>query len=198
MVPSDERRVETEPEGFVSLATLRAKARACHRPSDFIGACAGPALLVLEDLGAAATPSGTPPAGPTPSSSSHFQLVTLEGGSGATSAAVKRYHGRVGFIAKRPGNPFPNMISIGRSTSNDVVFALDTISKLHGYFLRESDGWFYSDYQSTNGTAINSRKVEKGEKRRLFDGDRLQIGLDLTAQFLSPETLYDHVRGGGA
>lgn len=185
-----------DPEGFSSLATIRARAKAFASGEEFAVTCAGPALLVMGDT---PEPGFTPAAGsskkPSPSGSS-FLIVTLEGGSGTASAAARRYHGRVGFVAKRPGNPFPNMISLGRSTSNDIVIGLDTISKLHGYFLRESDAWFYTDYQSTNGSYINDKRVEKGEKRLLADGDRFKLGLDIVALFLAPTSLYTRARGG--
>ncbi len=126
-------------------------------------------------------------------SASAFLIATLEG-KGASS--TQRYHGRATFVAKRPGNPFPNMVSIGRATSNDIVIALETISKLHGYFLRENDAWYYTDYQSTNGTVINDKRVEKGEKRLVQDGDRMELGLDIGAVFLLPRSLYERVRRG--
>ena len=195
VAPADERKDGPDPDGFYSLAALRARAKVAGAAGPFVASCAGPVLVIAGGgssggLADAATPSG-----------SGVLLVTLEGNSkaaSAASAAAARYHGRAVFVAKRAGNPFPNMISLGRSTSNDIVIALDTISKLHGYFLRDNDCWYYTDYQSTNGTVVNDRKVEKGEKRLLADGDRFKIGLDVMAELLLPMSLYERVRGGGA
>jgi len=189
VVPDD--RTQDEPEGFVTLATIRARAKSAPSAEDFARTCPGPVLLVTEELAGASELPGPAPKSP---SGSGFLIVTLEGQKGG--AAARRYHGRLVFVAKRPGNPFPNMISIGRATSNDIVFALETISKLHGYFLREGDVWFYTDYQSTNGTIVNDRKVQKGEKRLVTDGDRFELGLDVKAQFLHPGSLYERIRGG--
>ncbi len=48
----------------------------------------------------------------------------------------------------------------------------------------------------TNGTAINDKRVEKGERRLLANGDRFRIGLDVVALFLLPPSLYERMRGG--
>jgi pSer/pThr/pTyr-binding forkhead associated (FHA) protein len=88
------------------------------------------------------------------------------------------------------------MISIGRAASCDVCVEVETLSKVHGYFLREPDRWLYTDYRSTNGTTINGQKVEKTEKRALADGDRLQLGIGLHALFLMPGSLLERVRNG--
>lgn len=181
-----------DPDGFFSIEKLRARAKSAPSPADFARGCPGPALLITED---AKKGDGGPKE--KPGGSSSFLIVTLEGKATGTSG-VTRYLKRAAFIAKRPGNPFPNMVSLGRATSNDIVIALETVSKLHGYFLREGDQWFYTDYQSTNGTIINDQRVERSEKRLLADGDRFQIGLDVKGQFLSPVSLYERVRGGPA
>jgi hypothetical protein len=186
---TDERPSTTSPDGFLTVDALRARATGAASAEAFAKACPGPALLVLED-----SEKGPGMADVTPSRA--FALATLEGAASKGAAAARGYAGRAVFLAKRAGNPFPNMISLGRSTSNDVVIALETISKLHGYFLRESEGWFYTDYQSTNGTLVNGKKVEKGERRLLADGDRFRLGLDVNALFLVPSTLYERVRGG--
>src|SRR5581483_8655208 len=127
-MPPNAKNDGTDADGFVALASLRARAKSAATPGDFVKSCPGPALLVL---GAADDGGGVAANGA--ASGSKVLIVTVEGGKG--DAAARRYHGRAAFVAKRPGNPFPNMISLGRSTSNDLVLALDTISKLHGYFL---------------------------------------------------------------
>ena len=187
-----EERGKDELDGFVSLEALKARAKKMTK-TEFVASCAGPALVVTGDEGSASSPGAA--AGPGGSS---FLIVTLEGASSQAAVAAKRYLGRVVFLAKRPGNPFPNMISLGRATSNDIVIPLETISKLHGYFLREGDAYFYTDYQSTNGSLVNGKKLDKGEKRLLSDGDRMKLGLDVNAVFLMPATLYARVHGGAA
>jgi hypothetical protein len=182
-----EQATKDDPEGFVRLDALRAQAKVSPSAEEFERSRPHPILIMLEG-----SDQGAGGAKKSPSASA-FLIATLEG-KGAS--ATHRYHGRATFVAKRPGNPFPNMVSIGRATSNDIVIALETISKLHGYFLRENDAWFYTDYQSTNGTVINDKRVEKGEKRLVQDGDRIGLGLDIGAVFLLPRSLYERVRHG--
>lgn len=112
--------------------------------------------------------------------------------SGATAA--NRYHDRIAFLGKREGNPFPNMISVGRALNNDLVVVLSTVSKLHGYFLCEGTSWTFIDHGSKNGTRINGEALKRNERRRLASGDRLQLGLELQAVFLAADKVYDFLR----
>lgn len=181
------------PEPGVLLATLTARARELGSADAFAKAYPSPALLIIGTEASVEAPSS----GKRASGSSSFNIVTLDGGSGQSSKTeVRRLTDRVFFVAKRPGNPFPNMISLGRTGSTDVVIALETISKLHGYFLRDGDTWHYTDYQSTNGTVVNGKRVEKDEKRLLKDGDRFKLGVDVAAHFLLPASLYARALGG--
>jgi hypothetical protein len=195
-VSPNEPASKKPPEPGVPLATLTVRARELGSSEAFVRAYPSPALLIVgtEASVEAPTSSGKKASG----SSSNFNIVTLDGGSGQSSKTeVRRLTDRVFFVAKRPGNPFPNMISLGRTGSTDVVIALETISKLHGYFLRDGDSWQYTDYQSTNGTVVNGKRVEKDEKRLLADGDRFKLGVDVAAHFLLPKSLYARALGGG-
>ncbi|MEZ0227307.1 MAG: FHA domain-containing protein [Planctomycetota bacterium] len=112
----------------------------------------------------------------------------------AGSTSVQRYNDRIAFLGKRAGNPFPNMISVGRALNNDLVVVLSTVSKLHGYFLCEGPTWTFIDHGSKNGTKINDAALAKNERKALAPGDRIQLGLELSAIFLTPEKLYDFLR----
>ena len=101
-----------------------------------------------------------------------------------------RYLEQVAFLTKRPGNPFPSFISVGRASNNDIVMAVDTISKLHGYFTIEDGVWQLTDYDSTNGTRLNGELIEPNKATPLADMDRLQFGKEITAVFMTPESLY--------
>lgn len=121
---------------------------------------------------------------------SGVQLLTVA----VKSAGVLRYLGRVAFICKKPGNPFAHLVSIGRSASNDVTIAVESVSKVHGYLVREEDGlWRFTDHGSTNGSKINGQKLEPNQKYSLEDGDVLQLGLEVMLEFLGPEALYNRI-----
>jgi hypothetical protein len=165
--------------GFVAIESLQAKARGMTREK-FIEAFPVPALLVVyreADSGS----SAIDPA------SQGVQLLTVS----IKSASILRYLNRAAFICKRPGNPFAHLISVGRSASNDVAIAVDSVSKVHGYFARENQDWCFTDHSSTNGSLLNDRPLESGDKAVLNDGDFLQLGLEVTLEYFSPGRLYD-------
>ena len=149
----------------------------------FLGEYPVPALLVVyreRDLGQEAidpTDSGV-------------QLLTVS----IKSTAILRYLGKVAFIAKRPGNPFAHLISVGRSAKNDITVAVDSVSKVHGYFVPEDEmGWSFTDHGSTNGSLLDDEELESGRKYPLEDGVLLQLGLEVMLEVLSPEALYHKI-----
>lgn len=54
--------------------------------------------------------------------------------------------------------------------------AFDTISSNHGIFARSGRGWTFKDVGSTNGTALNGRRIQTNREEQLSDGDTLQMG----------------------
>jgi hypothetical protein len=169
----------TNDEGFLHLSKLREALQTKGREG-FLQTYPVPALYVAS-LASEETSllDETAPGNVSP------QLLTIAG----DSLRPLRYLDRVAFLAKRPGNPFPHFVSLGRSANNDVVVSLDSVSKLHGYFTHTGDGWAYTDQGSTNGSMINGRKVESSQRTPLTDGDRLKLGGGITLRFLLPESL---------
>jgi hypothetical protein len=113
-----------------------------------------------------------------------FQRTTTHSGE------ARRYDARLAFLIKRPGNAFPDIISIGRATNNDIVLDLVSVSKVHGFFRREGDGWIYADNRSTNGTTWNGKVVKPGDTFKLTDGDKIGIGPELIATYRSPQAIH--------
>ena len=176
----------TDDRGFVTFARLRKRAQFITRER-FAQDFPVPALLVVQ---------GKEPSDPLAAeeaSDDGLQLMTTAVGG----FEVLRYLNRVAFVCKRPGNRFAHLVSVGRSPSNDIVVAVDSVSKVHGYFSFDGDERHYTDHNSTNGSLLNDRPVKAGEKYLLHDGDRLQLGLEVTLEFLSPATLFDRLTGEG-
>lgn len=120
---------------------------------------------------------------------------TLDSGSRVEGAgSAKAYLERAAFLAKRPGNPFPQMISLGRARNSDVVLALGTVSKVQCYFMQTPDGWAVVDQRSKNGTFLNGEALEAGEKTPLKDGDQLRFGDDVTCRFSHAVSLESRLR----
>jgi hypothetical protein len=183
-------------EGFAPWATLRAIARSMDLES-FVARYPRPALRIFARGGE--------------HEATQLKLTDREISFKSTMTVpihgdARRYHDKVAFLSKRPNMPFPNMISIGRAMNSDVVLVLDTISKFHGYFMKsggpgaappnqEVDTWFFVDGKTTNGTHVNGKRLTKGEKRAVGDGDEVALGLEVHAIFLLPKSLYGALTG---
>lgn len=170
-----------DEEGFIDFDDLRQ--RTAHNSlEDFLRQYPVPGLLVVykED-------SSQDVLDPTDRG---VQLLTVS----IRSTAILRYLSKVAFPAKRPGNPFAHLISIGRSTRNDITIGVDSVSKVHGYFVADGEEWNFTDHGSTNGSRINDQTLIRGEKYPLRNGDHLQLGLEVTFDFLTPRSLYMKTR----
>ena len=171
---------DADEHGFVAFDLI--KERAAQQTRDrFIEEYPAPALMVL--FGGAGSAHGDA----LDVRDSGIQLLTVS----IKSTAILRYLGKLAFIAKRPGNPYAHLISVGRSASNDITLAVDSVSKVHGYFVRDGGGWCFTDHGSTNGTTLNGNELSTGEKYRLFDGSVLKLGVEALVEYLSPDALYD-------
>jgi len=168
-------------EGFLSREALGAQARA-QSAAVFAEVYAYPALYVVDiAVGgpqAAGDSDATVKAGP--------RLVTLI----QKGANALRYLHEIGFLVKRPGNPFPQFVSVGRAANNDLVFAVDSVSKFHGYFTVDAGQWAITDFRSTNGTELNGKKLEPTLATPVKSGDRIRFGEHLCAEFLDPVSLH--------
>ncbi len=173
---------DADEHGFVAFEVLEERAAGSSR-EQFLRDFPVPGLLVVYR---AQDPSGPEADAILDPTDRGVQLLTMS----IRSSAILRYLGRVAFVAKRPGNPFAHLISVGRSANNDVTLAVDSVSKVHGYFVRDESGWSFIDHGSTNGSRIDDRELVSGERYPLADGNVLQLGLEALLEFLSPESLY--------
>jgi hypothetical protein len=62
---------------------------------------------------------------------------------------------------------------VGRSHTCDVILTRPDVSRRHARLLFRDGAWFVHDLDSTNGTAVNGRRVGRC---RLEPGDRLAVG----------------------
>jgi hypothetical protein len=64
-------------------------------------------------------------------------------------------------------------ITLGRSSSCQLVFADDTVSRRHAALVVRDGAWHVVDLGSSNGTFVNGRRVVEAEVRA---GDELYLG----------------------
>ncbi|MEM7354072.1 MAG: FHA domain-containing protein [Acidobacteriota bacterium] len=171
-----------DEHGFVTFPYLKQQA-ADSSEEAFLDRFPRPALQVVDDVPSIGSEASV-------QADSGVQLLT----ESIQGAAILRYLTRVTFIAKRPGNPFAHLISVGRSPKNDITIAVNSVSKVHGYFVPDGDRWSFTDHGSSNGSTLNGEVLASGQHYPLKDGDRLTLGLEVTLELLSPESLYRRVR----
>jgi pSer/pThr/pTyr-binding forkhead associated (FHA) protein len=93
-------------------------------------------------------------------------------------------------VAKKPGNPYPDRISVGRATNCDIVLRAPYLSKLHAHFSRDERGaWRLADNDSANGTRVNSARIPDGSAAPVAPGDRVSFG-GLELELAGPDELY--------
>ena len=71
-----------------------------------------------------------------------------------------------------PMSQFP--FTVGKGSASYIV-ANPTVSRHHITILRQGDGYYVRDENSTNKTHLNGRELEPLKPELLQDGDRLQI-----------------------
>ena len=184
---------KTDSRGFVAVPDLRKPARRMTR-AQFVQEFPVPAILVVDRPEDSAEREPPAPGGGLPESSvaQGLQLLTAS----FASHAILRYLNRVAFVCKRPGNLLTHLVSIGRSARNDISIGVDSVSKVHGYFSTSGEELYFTDHNSKNGSFLNDRSVEAGDKNPLRDGDLLRIGVEVTFEYLSPGALFDRLRSG--
>lgn len=174
-----------DPDGFVTVDRLTALAR--RSAAEFVAAYPV-AALVIENAVAMHIRAERAAVERERSFARTAQGESPEE-AGRDADELARYVGRAAFLTKRPGNLFPDMITVGRVFNADVTLVVGSVSKVHGYFREEAGAWSYTDQRATNGTFVNARRLAEGERVVLRDGDRLQLGSDVMCTFLGPAAL---------
>jgi FHA domain-containing protein len=97
-------------------------------------------------------------------------------------------------LAKKPGASFPDRITIGRTSNNDVVIADTSISRLHAYIRRDGANWLVADAGSKNGSWLKGTTLEARKERPLPSRAVLRFG-DVDLTFYSAADLYNALGG---
>lgn len=71
--------------------------------------------------------------------------------------------------------PLNSIISIARETINNIVLDDLTVSLSHCSIIRNSEGLFIKDENSTNGTSVNDYVLKYDDIVPLNDGDLIRI-----------------------
>jgi hypothetical protein len=96
-------------------------------------------------------------------------------------------------LAKKPGASFPDRITIGRTSNNDVVIADASVSRLHAY-VRDSDPWVVADAGSKNGSWLDGVVLAPRRETALAPGAAIRFG-DVQLAFYRSEDLFELMGG---
>ncbi|MDX2093856.1 MAG: FHA domain-containing protein [Kofleriaceae bacterium] len=84
-------------------------------------------------------------------------------------------------LAKKAGASFPDRITIGRTSNNDIVIADHSVSRLHAYMKQDGRHWVVADAGSKNGSSLEGEALLARKERPLGSKTRLRLGdVDLT------------------
>ena len=98
-------------------------------------------------------------------------------------------------LAKKPGASFPDRITIGRTSNNDISIVDHSVSRLHAYVRQQAGGWVVADAGSKNGSWLRGEALEARRERPLTSRNVLRVG-DVDLTFYSAADLFS-VLGGG-
>lgn len=100
----------------------------------------------------------------------------------------------IAALVKRPGANGFSFITIGRTSNNDVVIGLNSVSKCHAV-IHPSDGKYaLSDAGSKNGTSYNGGQLDRNQRVDLKSGDVFTLSHRVTITYLDPESTYVWLR----
>jgi hypothetical protein len=97
-------------------------------------------------------------------------------------------------LTKKQGAAFPDRITIGRTSNNDIVINDTSVSRLHAYVKRVSDRWIVADAGSKNGSSLLGLTLEPRREQALPSRAQLKLG-DVDLTFYTASDLYAALGG---
>ncbi|VUD41679.1 Glycogen accumulation regulator GarA [Thalassocella blandensis] len=89
-------------------------------------------------------------------------------------------------------NTTGNIISIGRSESNDIVLNDTSISREHAHIRIDGQRYYLTDFGATNSTMLNETSMAPNKETALEPGDNIGFGR-YQFSFLTPERFFKWV-----
>jgi hypothetical protein len=84
-------------------------------------------------------------------------------------------------LLKKQGASFPDRITVGRTSNNDVSIPDHSISRLHAYVKLANQVWVVADAGSKNGSWLRGEVLEARRERPIQSREVLRLGeVDLT------------------
>ena len=99
-------------------------------------------------------------------------------------------HGDILPLFKRPNTPFIDLITLGRSASNDIRVDDPSVSRFQTLFRYRESRWQIYDGGSRNGTFVDGVRLPPRTEKRLPDNTRISVG-SVQLRFHLATTLFD-------
>jgi hypothetical protein len=93
-------------------------------------------------------------------------------------------------LAKKLGTPFVDLITLGRTSSNDITLDDLSVSRFQAFFRHRFGRWYLCDAGSRNGTRIRGTLLKARTEVEVKSGEILHFGT-LEATFHTADSLYD-------
>ncbi len=121
------------------------------------------------------------------------------GGRGTQLVSYDIPVGGLSFISpirKRQAEGDLSVILLGRSTDNDVIVPVSSVSSRHATFTLDTalSAWTVTDLGSTNGTFFGEEHMTPQTPYPLHDGSYLRLGGNLIAWFFTPGRIWEVLR----
>ena len=101
---------------------------------------------------------------------------------------------RIVLAVRKTKAVFPSMITLGRTSTNDLHVADVQVSRFHAFFLVHDDRVELGDAGSANGTWVGGTKlVPKGPSVIVVPGETIRFA-HLAFHFLAPGDAWDRIR----
>lgn len=92
-------------------------------------------------------------------------------------------------LAKKPGASFPDRITIGRTSNNDIALNEHSVSRLHAYLRHDGHHWVVADAGSKNGSWLDGVRLEARREIVVRSRSMVRIG-DIELTFYVAADLY--------
>lgn len=97
-------------------------------------------------------------------------------------------------LTKKPGASFPDRITIGRTSNNDIVLLDGSVSRFHAYVRSDGKSWLIADAGSKNGSWLSGQALVPRKERTLASRATLRLG-DVDLMFYVAADLFTALGG---
>jgi pSer/pThr/pTyr-binding forkhead associated (FHA) protein len=98
-------------------------------------------------------------------------------------------------LVKVPGTPFVDLITLGRTTGNDIRVDDHSVSRFHAFFRQRLGHWYLCDSGSKNGTRVAGKQLAPRTEAKLQNRDLIHFG-SVEASFYGSDALFDLLTQG--